>query len=87
MRYRGAAARRRSPRAGLRSSPLPTINGREPKQGRHAHRRQHRERVYRFSKMTCSVVAVVTDVRRDGRPVIGFEAKADLYAVMKTLLD
>lgn len=25
-----------------------------------------------FSKMTCSVVAVVTDVRRDGRPVVGF---------------
>ncbi|MYZ47239.1 mandelate racemase/muconate lactonizing enzyme family protein [Propylenella binzhouense] len=25
-----------------------------------------------FSKMTCSVVAVVTDVVRDGRPVIGF---------------
>jgi D(-)-tartrate dehydratase len=25
-----------------------------------------------FSKMTCSVVAVVTDVVRDGRPVVGF---------------
>src|SRR3546814_1485699 len=25
-----------------------------------------------FSKMTCSVVAVVTDVIRDGRPVIGY---------------
>ena len=25
-----------------------------------------------FRKMTCSVVAVVTDVVRDGRPVIGF---------------
>lgn len=25
-----------------------------------------------FSKMTCSVVAVVTDVIRDGRPVVGF---------------
>ncbi|MEX2632342.1 MAG: mandelate racemase/muconate lactonizing enzyme family protein [Tistlia sp.] len=25
-----------------------------------------------FSRMTCSVVAVVTDVRRDGRPVVGF---------------
>lgn len=25
-----------------------------------------------FSKMTCSVVAVVTDVMRDGRPVVGF---------------
>lgn len=25
-----------------------------------------------FSKMTCSVVAVVTDVKRDGKPVIGF---------------
>ncbi len=25
-----------------------------------------------FSKMTCSVVAVVTDVVRDGRPVIGY---------------
>ncbi len=25
-----------------------------------------------FSKMTCSVVAVVTDVRRDGKPVIGY---------------
>jgi D(-)-tartrate dehydratase len=25
-----------------------------------------------FSKMTCSVVAVVTDVERDGKPVVGF---------------
>ncbi len=25
-----------------------------------------------FSKMTCSVVAVVTDVIRDGKPVIGY---------------
>ena len=25
-----------------------------------------------FSKMTCSVVAVVTDVVRDGKPVIGY---------------
>ncbi|MFX8692514.1 hypothetical protein ABTM44_18590, partial [Acinetobacter baumannii] len=25
-----------------------------------------------FSKMTCSVVAVITDVIRDGRPVIGY---------------
>ena len=25
-----------------------------------------------FSKMTCSVVAVITDVVRDGRPVIGY---------------
>ena len=25
-----------------------------------------------FSKMTCSLVAVVTDVVRDGRPVVGF---------------
>jgi L-alanine-DL-glutamate epimerase-like enolase superfamily enzyme len=25
-----------------------------------------------FSKMTCSVVAVVTDVKRDGKPVVGF---------------
>jgi hypothetical protein len=25
-----------------------------------------------FSRMTCSVVAVVTDVVREGRPVIGF---------------
>src|SRR5690606_35720067 len=25
-----------------------------------------------FSKMTCSVVAVVTDVARDGKPVIGY---------------
>src|SRR5258706_13517853 len=25
-----------------------------------------------FSKMTCSVVAVVTDVIRDGRPVVGY---------------
>lgn len=25
-----------------------------------------------FSKMTCSVVAVLTDVIRDGRPVVGF---------------
>lgn len=25
-----------------------------------------------FSKMTCSVVAVVTDVKRDGEPVVGF---------------
>ena len=25
-----------------------------------------------FSKMTCSVVAVITDVIRDGKPVIGY---------------
>src|ERR1700709_1482996 len=25
-----------------------------------------------FTKMTCSVVAVVTDVIRDGRPVVGY---------------
>jgi hypothetical protein len=25
-----------------------------------------------FSKMTCSVVAVITDVMRDGRPVVGY---------------
>ena len=25
-----------------------------------------------FSKMTCSVVALVTDVVRDGRPVVGY---------------
>jgi L-alanine-DL-glutamate epimerase-like enolase superfamily enzyme len=25
-----------------------------------------------FTKMTCSVVAVTTDVKRDGRPVVGF---------------
>ena len=25
-----------------------------------------------FSKMTCSLVAVVTDVVRDGRPVVGY---------------
>ena len=25
-----------------------------------------------FSKMTASVVAVVTDVQRDGRPVVGY---------------
>jgi L-alanine-DL-glutamate epimerase-like enolase superfamily enzyme len=25
-----------------------------------------------FSRMTCSVVAVITDVKRDGRPVVGF---------------
>ena len=25
-----------------------------------------------FSKMTCSTVAVVTDVVRDGKPVVGF---------------
>jgi hypothetical protein len=25
-----------------------------------------------FSKMTCSVVAVVTDVIRDGKPVVGY---------------
>ena len=25
-----------------------------------------------FSKMTCSVVAVITDVVRDGKPVVGF---------------
>src|SRR3546814_16645562 len=25
-----------------------------------------------FSKMTCSVVAVVTDVKRAGKPVVGF---------------
>lgn len=25
-----------------------------------------------FSKMTCSLVAVVTDVIRDGKPVIGY---------------
>src|SRR5476651_2086076 len=25
-----------------------------------------------FSKMTCSVVAVVTDVVRDGKPVVGY---------------
>jgi D(-)-tartrate dehydratase len=25
-----------------------------------------------FSKMTCSVVALITDVKRDGRPVVGF---------------
>src|SRR5579862_5431469 len=25
-----------------------------------------------FSKMTCSVVALITDVQRDGKPVIGY---------------
>ncbi|MGH7992569.1 MAG: mandelate racemase, partial [Limisphaerales bacterium] len=25
-----------------------------------------------FSKMTCSVVALITDVMRDGKPVIGY---------------
>ncbi|MBD3609690.1 MAG: hypothetical protein HUJ30_03990 [Gammaproteobacteria bacterium] len=34
------------------------------------------------SKMTASVVAVVTDVMRNGKPMIGFEAKEDLFAVM-----
>ena len=28
--------------------------------------------LHRFSKMTCSLVAVVTDVVRDGRPVLGY---------------
>jgi hypothetical protein len=25
-----------------------------------------------FSKMTCSLVAVITDVRRNGKPVVGY---------------
>jgi D(-)-tartrate dehydratase len=40
-----------------------------------------------FSKMTTSLVAVITDVVRDGKPVVGygFEGKADLYSEMKAL--
>lgn len=44
-----------------------------------------------FSKMTLSLVAVVTDVVRDGRPVVGYgfnsngRGKSDLYAQMRSL--
>jgi hypothetical protein len=30
-----------------------------------------------FSKMTCSIVAVVTDVVRDGAPVVGYGFNSD----------
>src|SRR6478736_3357913 len=41
-----------------------------------------------FSKMTCSVVAVVTDVVRDGKPVVGYRFIARvLEADPETLID
>jgi hypothetical protein len=50
---------------------MPDAHRRNPR-GHEADRVPDPQRLHRFSKMTASLVAVVTDVVRDGRPVVGY---------------